>query len=92
MAISFKGAHFPPEILLMGVRWYVACPLSYRHVEALMEERGVALDHATVQRWVVKDKQHLDNLRRKGLLPRLKSDRSICLLGHLFCLELCRFC
>jgi len=54
MAISFKGAHFPPDIILMGVRWYVAYPLSYRHVEALMEERGVALDHATVQRWVVK--------------------------------------
>jgi transposase-like protein len=23
MAISFKGAHFPPEVILMGVRWYV---------------------------------------------------------------------
>ena len=33
----------------------VAYPLSYGHVEALMEERGVLLDHATVQRWVVKD-------------------------------------
>ena len=28
MAISFKGAHFPQEIILMGVRWYVAYPLS----------------------------------------------------------------
>ena len=33
MAISFKGAHFPKEIILTGVRWYVAYPLSYRHVE-----------------------------------------------------------
>ncbi len=40
MAISFKGAHFPQEIILMGVRWYVAYPLSTRHVEELMEERG----------------------------------------------------
>ena len=54
MAISFKGAHFPKDIMLMGVRWYVAYPLGYRHVEELMEERGVAVDHATVQRWVVK--------------------------------------
>ena len=54
MAISFKGAHFPPEIMLMGVRWYVAYPLSYRHVEELLEERGVPIDHATIQRWVVK--------------------------------------
>jgi putative transposase len=41
MAISFKGAHCPPEVILMGVRWYVAYPLSTRHVEALLEERGV---------------------------------------------------
>jgi transposase-like protein len=33
MAISFKGAHFPPEVILMGVRWSVAYPLSTRHVE-----------------------------------------------------------
>jgi transposase-like protein len=32
MTISFKGAHFPQENILMGVRWYVAYPLSYRHV------------------------------------------------------------
>ena len=54
MAISFKGAHFPPDIILMGVRWYVASPLSYRHVEELLEERGVPIDHATIQRRVVK--------------------------------------
>ena len=29
MTISFKGAHFPQEIILMGVRWYLAYPLSY---------------------------------------------------------------
>src|SRR5882724_5488043 len=54
MTISFKGAHFPQDIILMGVRWYVAYPLSYRHVEELLEERGVPIDHATIQRWVVK--------------------------------------
>ena len=47
MAISFKGAHFPPEVILMGVRWYLAYPLSTRHVEELMEERGVNVDHTT---------------------------------------------
>jgi len=30
MAVSFKGAHFPQEVILMGVRWYVAYPLSTR--------------------------------------------------------------
>ena len=44
MAVSFKGAHCPQDIILTGVRWYVAYPLSYRHVEALMEERGVSAE------------------------------------------------
>ena len=38
----------------MGVRWSVASPLSYRPVEERMEERGGAVDHSTIQRWVVK--------------------------------------
>jgi putative transposase len=54
MAVSFKGAHFPQEIILTGVRWYVAYPLSTRHVEELMLERGVHVDHSTINRWVVK--------------------------------------
>src|SRR5262247_1461219 len=67
MAISFKGAHFPQDVILMGVRWSVAYPLSYRHVEALMEERGVPIDHATIQRWVVKYRPLLEEAfhRRK---------------------------
>jgi transposase-like protein len=54
MAISFKGAHFPQDVMLMGVRWYVAYPLSTRHGEELMEERGVEVDHSTINRWVIK--------------------------------------
>jgi putative transposase len=67
MPVGFKGAHFPQDIMLMGVRWYVAYPLSYRHVEALMEERGVLVDHATIQRWVVKYSPQLEEAfhRRK---------------------------
>jgi putative transposase len=60
MPVSFKGAHFPQDIILMSVRWYVAYPLSYRHVEELMLERGVHVDHATIQRWVVKYSPQLE--------------------------------
>jgi putative transposase len=68
--LSFKGAHFPPDIILTCVRWYVAYPLSYRHVEELMEERGVPIDHATIQRWVVKYGPQLEEAfhRRKRLV------------------------
>jgi putative transposase len=58
--VSFTGAHFPRDIILTCVRWYVAYPLSYRHVEELMQERGVSLDHTTVNRWVVKYSPRLE--------------------------------
>jgi putative transposase len=60
MVVSFKGAHFPQDIILMCVRWYAAYPLSYRQIEELMEERGVSVDHATIQRWVVKYSPRLE--------------------------------
>jgi transposase-like protein len=60
MAVSFKGAHFPQAIIRTGVRWYVAYPLSTRHVEELMLERGVHVDHATINRWVIKDSPQLE--------------------------------
>jgi putative transposase len=67
MAISFKGAHFPKEVILMGVRWYLAYPLSTRHVEELMAERGVAVDHSTINRWAIKYSPQLEEAfhRRK---------------------------
>jgi putative transposase len=52
--ISFKGAHFAKDIILTCVRWYVAYPLSYRQLEELMQERGVSVDHATINRWALK--------------------------------------
>jgi putative transposase len=52
--VDFKGSHFEREIILWGVRWYVAYPISYRHLEEMMGERGVAVDHSTLNRWVVK--------------------------------------
>src|SRR5215467_13282183 len=67
MAVSFKGAHFPKDIILTGVRWYLAYPLSTRHVEELMLERGVHVDHSTVNRWVIKYSPQLEEVfhRRK---------------------------
>jgi putative transposase len=67
VAISFKGAHFPPAVILMGIRWYLAYPLSTRHVEELMEECGVNVDHSTINRWVIKYSPQLEEAfhRRK---------------------------
>ena len=58
--VSFKGTHFVKDIILTCVRWYVAYPLSYRHVEELMQERGVWVDHSTVNRWFLKYSPQLE--------------------------------
>src|SRR5262245_56734517 len=72
MAVSFKGAHFPQDIILTGVRWYIAYPLSTRHVEELMRERGVHVDHSTINRWVIKYSPQLEDAfhRRKRPVGR----------------------
>ena len=66
--ISFKGAHYPKSVILYAVYFYVRYGVSYRDLEEIMAERGVAVDHATLNRWVEKyagaiaDEAH----RRKG--------------------------
>jgi putative transposase len=52
--IEFKGSHFERDVILLAVRWYVAYPISYRQLEEMMAEHGVEVDHATLNRWVVK--------------------------------------
>lgn len=51
--INFKGRHFKDTIILMSVRWYLAYSLSYRDIEELLAERGIRIDHSTVNRWVI---------------------------------------
>ena len=64
----FKWRHFLPEIILLNVRWYCRYALSYRDLEEMMQERGVAVDHSTINRWVLKYAPKLD----KCLCPHLK--------------------
>src|SRR4030095_11253098 len=49
-----KRMHYPLDVMLTCVRWYAAYPLSLRHIEEMMAERGVCVDHATVHRWAMK--------------------------------------
>ncbi|MBT5219256.1 MAG: IS6 family transposase [Woeseia sp.] len=74
--INFKGRHHQKEVILQCVRSYVAYSLSYRDLEELMQERGYAVDHCTVQRWVVHyapriEKAFRKNKKRTGLRWRL---------------------
>jgi IS6 family transposase len=49
---AFAGFRFPPEVILLAVRWYLRYGLSYRDLEELLAERGIEVDHVTLFRWV----------------------------------------
>ena len=69
MELKFKGRWFTKEVILLCVRWYVAYPLSYRNLEEMMAERGVEVDHSTINRWVVNYSAELEkNFRKKKLV------------------------
>jgi len=63
--ISFKGKQFDKTVILMAVRWYVAYSLSYRDIEEMLKERGILVDHATINRWVLEYAPLLENKFRK---------------------------
>jgi len=75
----FKGFSFPSDIILTAV--YIKCrfSLSYRDIEELCEMRGVRLDHATVQRWVIRFIPLLDKrfrLRKKSVSDSWRMDET----------------
>jgi putative transposase len=54
IAKVLKRLHYPVDVILLCVRWYVAYSLSTRNLEEMMAERGFEVDHSTVHRWVIK--------------------------------------
>jgi transposase-like protein len=49
---AFARYFYPPEVIVLAVRWYLRFALSYRDLEELLAERGIEVDHVTVYRWV----------------------------------------
>ena len=50
--ISYAGYRFPPEIIHQAIWLYLRFTLSFRDVEDLLAERGLAVSYETVRRWV----------------------------------------
>jgi putative transposase len=76
MTVEFTGSHFERDVILWGVRWYMAYPIGYRQIEEMMGERGVEVDHSTLNRWVLKyvpalEKAFLARKRPEGRSWRL---------------------
>ena len=65
----FKWRHFPGEVILLCVRWYLRYPLAYEHVSELLAERGVAVDPSCIWRWVQTYAPELNKRCRPHLKP-----------------------
>ena len=52
--LTAKGLRFPIDLILVCIRWYAAYLLSYRHLEEMMQERGVFVDHCSINRWAIR--------------------------------------
>ncbi|MGF6922898.1 putative transposase [Paraburkholderia sp. 40] len=70
-----KRLHYPLDVMLLCVRWYVAYSLSLRNLEEMMAERGIEVDHSTVHRWVIKLVPLFEKTLRKHKKPVGKSWR-----------------
>ena len=75
VARVLKRLHYPLDVILTCVRWYVAYPLSLRHLEEMIAERGVSVDHSTVHRWAIKLLPVLEKAFRRRKQPVGKSWR-----------------
>ena len=73
--VSFKGAQFPREVILYAVFFYVRYGVSYRDLEEILAERGVVVDHATLNRWVMKYAPMLAAIAQKRKAPTSPSWR-----------------
>jgi putative transposase len=67
--LNFKGMRFPIDVILVCIRWYAAYPLSYRHLEEIMEERGVSVDHSSINRWAIRFLPLIEKMARKHKRP-----------------------
>ena len=63
--MKFSGRHFPKYVILQAVRWYVSYSLSLRMIEEMVAERGIALDHMTINCWVISYASKLSSLHQK---------------------------
>jgi putative transposase len=64
--LKMKGMRFPKEIFLLCIRWYTAYPLSYRNLEEMMQECGVAVAHSSISCWAIKFLPMLAKVFRKN--------------------------
>jgi putative transposase len=69
VACVLKRLHYPLDVILMCVRWYMAYPLSLRHIEEMVAERGIEVDHLTLHSRAIKLLPVLEKAFRRSKRP-----------------------
>jgi transposase-like protein len=64
---AFKWRHFQADVILLLVRWYLRYPMSYRDLAEMMRDRGLAVDHTILNRWVIRYSAEIDQRSRAHL-------------------------
>ena len=68
--LATKGMRLPMDVILVCIRWYAAYPLRYRHLQEMMQERGVFVDHSSINRWAIRFLPFLEKVFRKQRVGR----------------------
>ncbi len=62
-----KWRHYPGDIIMWCVRWYLRYPISFTHMAEMANERGLSIDASCIWRWVQVYGPELDKRCRRHL-------------------------
>ncbi len=74
--LSYNGAQFPREVILYAVFFHVRYGVSYRDLEEILAERGIVVDHASLNRWMVKYATALASAAQKRSFRKLTAAKN----------------
>ncbi|MET3414844.1 transposase-like protein [Methylobacterium sp. 1030] len=72
---DFRGRHFEAALIVQAVSWYLRYALSYRDIEEMLLERGMEVDHSTLNRWVLAYAPAIERCLRRFRKPQCGSVR-----------------
>ena len=73
----FKSSHYPGDIILWCVRWYLRFPISFAHMAEMALERGLLIHSSCIWRWVQIYGPELDKRCRAHLKRTNKSGSGV---------------
>ena len=64
-----QGMQFPIDVIAVCIHWYAAYPMSYLHLEEMMQDHGVFVDQSSINRLAIRFLPILKKVIRKHKHP-----------------------